>query len=431
MPELPKSIAANTALFVQLNDVYQIDTSADYTDPNALILPRISTLVNRLREQHEHVRFCLPGDFLAPSSLSKRHKGKQMVEVLKTMDLDLVSLGNHEFEKDISAAEFEKRVTESDFKWLSLNFEFRDESLEGRLEKSGKFDNVEFIRISDSHRLAIFGILNAKTPDHIGWAHEDPKDFLQAVIDTVKEAQKEAATATPPHNVGFTYVAMTHQDLQRDLKLAEECADLKLIMGGHDHNVTEAHWNEKCLIVKAASNARTLRLNYIVVVPMEQPIGESIPDRRRDPAQFDAFVKTVFKEQAVKPLRIALSPTTRLTTQEKHDLCEVFDEQKFSLCGRRDDQNLVLVFTIRIKTKTGAFKRLVAPDQHVQDKIEYWIGQSEYSPIELITAPVDLKITDLAVRRTSTNFGNFVADLIRGLPEIPCAPRVRRPTSRL
>jgi hypothetical protein len=108
MSELPISIVANTALFVQLNDVYQINTSADYSDPSTLILPRIGTLVKRLREQHEHERLCLPGDFLAPSSLSKQHKGEQMIDVLNAMDVDLVSLGDHEFERDISAAEFEK-----------------------------------------------------------------------------------------------------------------------------------------------------------------------------------------------------------------------------------------------------------------------------------------------------------------------------------
>lgn len=164
------TVTAKPILLVQLNDLYHIDTRADYTDQNTLVLPRIATLTKRLRDFYgsDSTRFCVPGDFLAPSCLSKEFKGKQMVEVMNLMGVDLVSLGNHEFEADISQADLEARMNESRFEWLNLNFAFHDTKFERRMVDAGKMSSIHVIRPSATHAVAILGVLGAETPEHVG-----------------------------------------------------------------------------------------------------------------------------------------------------------------------------------------------------------------------------------------------------------------------
>src|ERR1700686_438415 len=72
------------AIFVQLNDFYHIDYSADPTDPATGLLPRIATILGRLRKEFKphRVVLCLPGDFLNPACLSRTHRSKQMIDLL-------------------------------------------------------------------------------------------------------------------------------------------------------------------------------------------------------------------------------------------------------------------------------------------------------------------------------------------------------------
>src|SRR5687767_8653085 len=85
-----------TIAFIHINDVYHIESNVD----GERLLPRIATVVRRLKEWlgPDCVFLCLPGDFLAPSCLSKESKGAHMIDVLNAMGADFVSLGNHEFE---------------------------------------------------------------------------------------------------------------------------------------------------------------------------------------------------------------------------------------------------------------------------------------------------------------------------------------------
>jgi 2',3'-cyclic-nucleotide 2'-phosphodiesterase (5'-nucleotidase family) len=414
-------VAEKVVLLVQLNDLYQIDTSADYTDDAALILPRISTLVSRLRNiyGHDRVRFCLPGDFLAPSCLSKEFKGKQMVDILNRMGLDFVSFGNHEFEREISTCDLVARMDQSRFKWLNVNFEFWDDVLHDRLIDSDKMHPVESIRLSESHDLLLFGVLNTESPEHVGRVHKDPKEFLLSIFETAREAQAAAARATPARDVGFTFVAMTHQKLNDDRKLAKECPELALIMGGHDHNVHIRSRVKRCLIVKAASNARTLRLNWVVAVPRFPAEGTAPPDPETERDRFATFAKELLGRVAVKPLRQALLRTRRPSAAQAEDLYQFvtemgFADQRHEIDYRVEGNELIFVISSALNTRHPAFQRLIPSNAKLHNRIRSWNKKSKHSEAPIIIAPVELVLEDARVRRCSTNFGNLTADIMRG-----------------
>jgi hypothetical protein len=100
--------------------------------------------------------------------VSKEFRGEQMVDVLNHLGVDLVSLGNHEFESDTGQADFEARVVESKFTWLNSNFVFHDDDLDDRLFGSGKMVPGHLARVSATHMILLFGVVGADCPDHIG-----------------------------------------------------------------------------------------------------------------------------------------------------------------------------------------------------------------------------------------------------------------------
>jgi hypothetical protein len=56
---------------------------------------------------------------------------------------------------------------------------------------------------------------------------------------------------------------------------------------------------------------------------------------------------------------------------------------------------------------------LIPPDTKVSDRIKDWLNQFSETTAMIIRAPIDLHLEDKLVRRKSTNFGNFIADVVR------------------
>lgn len=407
---------ARFVLFAQLNDIYHIDTSANYLDPQALILPRIATFLKLLRtwcaDSNGHFRVCVPGDFLAPSCLSKEFHGEHMVEILNEMGVNLVSFGNHEFEPGIvNVGDLKQRIRQSNFNWLNLNIRFRDEELSAGLD--GKLSEVEAINLLPSHTVLLVGVMNADLPENVGWL-DSHKQEIRQIVELSNDYRKKALQTEPGCDWHCTMVVMTHQDLRGDTALARAVPSLSLIMGGHDHDVLTAHKRKKCMIVKAASNARTLRLNWVVVVPRDQPNGDLLP-RSLKPAQFTAYAHAVFKRLVLSALRDTLLHHASDTPESRNMLAEVvigIDTPRIQARWAGDD--IVLTMSVALNTESLAFMRIVPPDHAVADLIGRWNRKSRHSDEVLCRLPVELIMRDCELRCHSTNFGNLLADIVRG-----------------
>lgn len=111
-----------TMKIVQINDVYEI---APLGGGEFGGMARVGHIRDSIKELYPNTYLFLAGDFLNPSLLGtlkvdgERLNGKQMVEVLNTLNIDLVTFGNHEF--DLSEEALQKRMNESRFAWTSAN----------------------------------------------------------------------------------------------------------------------------------------------------------------------------------------------------------------------------------------------------------------------------------------------------------------------
>jgi 2',3'-cyclic-nucleotide 2'-phosphodiesterase (5'-nucleotidase family) len=420
-------------VFVQINDVYHIDARSDWSKEDSLILPRIATIVHRLRRLYgnDRVHFCLPGDFLAPSCLSKEFKGEQMVDILNAMGLDFVTFGNHEFEEGFTWQDVYARLEQSRFTWISTNFEFEPREVFEQFLDHKRYWWYHPIWLSPKNLVILLGVLlKSRYPD-FGVAH-DPITWTQDAIKQWQEGGEELRRARDlarDESIQPVFVVLTHLPLDTkdggDLPLAKSCPDILLIMGGHDHDVPYQDISTRTLVVKALSNARTLRLNWIVAILRDQiaplledsaetaavlrAVGDNLLRATLPPAVSKIFFNKRRPTRA-DVARVGLPLTEFLEPVERGGLSGIVDS--VAVGYHPSGHDYVFVFSLCLKMNER-LTSLIPPDTKVSARIKDWLNRSSETTATIIPAPMCLHLEDKVVRRQSTNFGNFIADVVR------------------
>ena len=238
-------------VFLQVNDVYEIAPLSAGREGG---VARIATLKKELQKNNPNTFMVMAGDFLSPSIyFSLRYenvpvRGKQMVESLNAAGLDLAVFGNHEF--DILEGQLQQRINESEFDWLSGNvFQRKNDELKPFMKKGIPIPGSRILRLKDADGTQVrVGIISAVLPfnkaEYVGYTD---------ALETAKKLYNELKDSVD------AVVALTHQSIDEDRKLAQEIPGLFLIMGGHEHDnrfvkegrvfITKAHANAKSVYV--------------------------------------------------------------------------------------------------------------------------------------------------------------------------------------
>ena len=244
--------------FLHLNDVYEI---SPLDNGKVGGMARVATVRQDLLKENPNTVTVLSGDFLSPSVIGtlryegKGIKGKQMVDVMNSVGVDWVCLGNHEF--DLDQKDLQERINESKFNWLNTN----------ALEKV-KDEYVPFGKVVDAAKVpflktTILTFKNAKGDDvKVGMfgvlLPSNKKDFV--LYEDFFEAAKKAYAELEP-KCDFV-VGITHLNKVDDIKLAKMLPKVKLLMGGHDHdNMKEQIGN--LVMAKADANAKSVYIHRI------------------------------------------------------------------------------------------------------------------------------------------------------------------------
>ncbi|MCC6459509.1 MAG: bifunctional metallophosphatase/5'-nucleotidase [Saprospiraceae bacterium] len=269
-------------VFLQMNDVYEISPLSDGKGG----LARVATLRKSLLAKNPNTLTVLAGDFISPSVIGtlkyegSRIRGRQMVETLNTLGLDLAVFGNHEFDYD-DLADLQARLNESKFPWLAGNAQqkagdqlqaFVRNRPEGALACPA--DQVLEFKDADGTaiKVGIFGVL----------INSGNKPYVQ-YSDAFAAAQKSLAKLRTEADV---VVGLTHLAIEDDLKLAALLPEVPLIMGGHDHS-NMMHKVGNTTVAKADANAKTVyvhtlrydkKTNTTTVRSQLRQIDSSIPD---------------------------------------------------------------------------------------------------------------------------------------------------------
>ncbi|NKB82683.1 MAG: bifunctional metallophosphatase/5'-nucleotidase [Nitrospirales bacterium] len=233
-----------TFTILHLNDIYEI---APVESGQRGGLARVATILHGLENENPNTVAILAGDLLSPSAIgaTKIHgkpiAGAHMVEVLNTLGLDYVTLGNHEF--DVGEAVLEQRITDSQFKWLTDNaFDAQGKRFSGTMEH----DVVTFRnRHGAAVRVGLIGVcLDAAKKKWVSYT--SPLEAAQRQVTKLKDDAD-------------LIVAMTHLKMSQDKELAATVPELEILMGGHEHEHANAvSGNDHTPIYKADANAKTV-----------------------------------------------------------------------------------------------------------------------------------------------------------------------------
>lgn len=222
---------------LQVNDVYQFSPVDQGTTGG---LARVFTLTKAIRQENPNTLFLMAGDTISPSVESITLKGAQMIDAWNTVGLDYATFGNHEF--DFGPETLKERIKESKFGWLAANvFD---------LKTMRTFADVPpyVIREFSGVKVGIFGLVlpETKTTSKAG----DDIEFrnpCQIAKQVVSELHAQGAKVV---------VALTHLSMREDKEVAR-CADVDVIVGGHEHSLLESHAG-RAPIFKMTSDAREL-----------------------------------------------------------------------------------------------------------------------------------------------------------------------------
>ncbi len=268
---------------LQMNDVYEI---APLEKGKVGGMARVATFRNQLLEENLNVFTVLAGDFLYPSLLGtlkyegERIKGRQMVEVMNGVGVDLVAFGNHEF--DVKEKELQQRMDESYFDWVGTNV----------LHQNGKklepFHKESYGIKYFSPETFIWEVTDYMTGNTIkvgfysATINSNEKDYVY-YEDPYQEATKAYLSLK---NEADVIVGLTHLAIEQDMKMASLLPGTALIMGGHEHeNSLDTVGN--VVIAKADANAKTVYVHRFIYYPETKeasvtselvPITDAIPD---------------------------------------------------------------------------------------------------------------------------------------------------------
>ncbi len=316
-PDPIKGAGAITLKFIQINDVYEI---APLNNGEYGGLARVAHIRDSIKQQYPNTFLFLAGDFLTPSLLGtlkvdgERLNGKQMIDVLNAMDVDLVTFGNHEF--DLSEEDLQKRLNESNFKWTSANvrhatedkvepFTTKYEYTAVPISDYSTFDAVD----PDGNKIkfAVFGVTGPYNPkEYVSYG-----DIYQNAVRAYDEAVKKADIV----------VGLTHVSIDEDVEIAKRLRSLPLIMGGHEHyNILEKEG--RTIIAKADANAKSIwvhtltyniRTKYLFLNSDLIEIDERTPSEAkvdRVVSKWTTLLDDKLKETVDNPNAVIYSPKT-------------------------------------------------------------------------------------------------------------------------
>lgn len=305
------------------------------------------------------------GDILVGTPLSTIFRGEPDILAMNAMGYDALIPGNHEFDFEPREQRYKKLVELAQFPFLAANIE-GFEYLGIAQPQPGVL-----IKTFGRVRVGIIGIANPNTPN----ASSPPggvlfSDALSAVRKVLKQHREEADV----------WVAVTHQENQKDFELLRAVPELDVIIGGHTYGF-------RGIITRATLDTMG-------------DIAELVPDQ---PTEIEN-PNGIFVRAGEGPFLGRLG-----TTLGQLDL--LIDPKTKKIVKAIATNLLLLPAT---KHNLEANIPVVALDPQIETLLQPYLDELAVRVKEVIAqAAVDLEGQREIVRRQETNLGNLITDIYR------------------
>ena len=285
------------AVFVQVNDVYEIAPVAGGKEGG---MARVAAVKKEYKHANPNTFLVMAGDFISPSVYNslqyqgKKIRGAQMIDAMNAAGMNLAVFGNHEF--DISEKELQDRINESSFTWVSSNTFHKIKDSIAAFSKNNvagakPFPQTYILNIEDADgttaKVGFIGLtLPSNRADYV--SYENPLNTAIKLYNQLKDSVDAV-------------VAITHQAIADDIKLATALPDLAVILGGHEHSGV-FNKTGNVYITKALSNARTA---YIVKLDIDKKRHNFSVSAKADSLNENVALDSATNEVVMKWKKIA------------------------------------------------------------------------------------------------------------------------------
>lgn len=233
-------------IFVHTNDLDRMEESRGKGG-----LARLMSVVKAERAAGEHVIFTHGGDAISPSLLSGFDKGAHMVDLLNSAALDVMVLGNHEF--DFGPKVATDRMAEAKFPVLGTNAIDSDgEIIDGAL--------ASWTTKAGDYTIGFFGLV---TPHTTEISSPDSVTF-RPLQETAR-----AMAAKLREDGADLIVALAHTGVEEDFDLVNSGTGIDILLTGHDH-LLMSYYNGKVAMMEAGSQAEYVSILEVTMDTVEQ-----------------------------------------------------------------------------------------------------------------------------------------------------------------
>ncbi|ASB48004.1 bifunctional metallophosphatase/5'-nucleotidase [Alkalitalea saponilacus] len=191
---------------------------------------RISTIINQIRENTEHVLVFDSGDMFQGTPYFNFYEGSLELRLMSKMGYDAATLGNHEFDNGIES--LSNQLKYANFPFISTNYDVEGTLLDGKIKE---YHIIE----TGGIRIGIIGL--GVDPDGLVAPHH--VDGLKW-LDPVVTGDKTAELLKTQYHCDII-IALSHlgfdmgEDRFDDLKVAAQSHHIDVILGGHTHRFME------------------------------------------------------------------------------------------------------------------------------------------------------------------------------------------------
>ena len=178
------------------------------------------------------------GDISTGTFLADEFKGAPTIQAMNKIGYMASTIGNHEF--DYGQAALRMRLREAKFPFLSAN-------LQTPITEIRKFTVVTAKGIR-------FGLIGLTTEEVKTKSH--PKNVGGVtVFDTVRTFEKILPELRPQSDF---IIAMVHLEDEEEKRIARAFPEIRLIIGGHNHEALGPIWLDKTLVVKTGAGGHNV-----------------------------------------------------------------------------------------------------------------------------------------------------------------------------
>ena len=211
-------------------------------------LAQTAGFVKKIKTENPDTLFCIAGDVFQGSLLDSDFQGMSTIDMLNLIDIDVMSIGNHELDYGIAHMMFTARY--ADFPILNANFRIRKN--DRTLFKPYKIISKGGLRILFIGLITkdIADLTNAEGLTGSYVTVHDPADEVRRVIEHVRDKNED-----PDITVLLTHIGYVGDiDLARQL---DPSLGVDIIIGAHSHTYLEKPETVNDILILQAGTGNT------------------------------------------------------------------------------------------------------------------------------------------------------------------------------